>query len=151
MAHLYKLGKETVRLIILETCEIIWTLLSPIYMSEPTTEQFKDIEKDFHRMWNMPNCVGAIDGKHIAIKCPKNSGSMFFNYKKFFSIVLMAVCDANYTFTSVGVGSYGSQSDGGIVNLKIVYTCTYIFAYTTKYIYYFRHISDIPIWRSHFK
>lgn len=113
IAWSYKLGKTTVRNIILETCEVIWRLLSPVYVSEPTESQYKDIANDFFNMWNIPNCVGAIDGKHIAIKCPAKSGSLYFNYKKFFSIVLMAACDAKYTFTAVSIGSYGSQSDGG--------------------------------------
>lgn len=83
IAWSYKLGKTTVRNIVLEVCEIIWQLLSPIYVSEPTESQYKDIAKEFLEFWNIPNCVGAIDGKHIAIKCPANSSSLFYNYKKF--------------------------------------------------------------------
>ena len=60
-------------------------------------------------------CIGAIDRKHIAIECSKNSGSLYCSYKGFFSIILMAVCDAQYCFTLVNVSDFGSNNDSGIL------------------------------------
>nr|CAI5846090.1 unnamed protein product [Callosobruchus analis] len=83
-------------------------------MPSPTEEIWKTVEKNFCELWNFPNCIGAIDGKHVVIEAPANSGSLYFNYKKTFSVVLLALVDANYRFISVDVGAYGKNSDGEI-------------------------------------
>lgn len=48
------------------------------------------------------------------MRAPKNSGSLFYNYKGTFSTVLLAISDARYRIIYADVGSYGGQSDGGI-------------------------------------
>jgi len=58
---------------------------------------------EFYETTNFPNCIGAADGKHIRTRKANERGSQFFNYKHFFSTVLMAVADAVYCFISVEV------------------------------------------------
>lgn len=87
-------------------------------MSFPSEQRWNEISSDFLKKWNFPNCLDAIDGKHayIALKCPPNSGSEFYNYKNVYSIVglLLACVDANYSFTVVDIGASGREIDGGI-------------------------------------
>lgn len=83
-------------------------------MKRPTQEKWQDIARAFWSRCNFPNCIGAIDGKHIRVVKPVGSGSMYFNYKKYCSFVLLGVADANYCFSYIDIGSYGSTCDSRI-------------------------------------
>ena len=63
---------------------------------------------------NFHNCLGALDGKHIKLRQPINSGSFYFNYKHFYSVVLMDLVDAKYKFLYVDIGCTGRVSDEGV-------------------------------------
>lgn len=108
------MGVATVSKIVREVCVAIWNHLQPLHLPAPTKEQWQNIEKGFRERWQFPNCLGALDGKHVLIQAPANSGSTYFNYKKTFSIVLLALIDHGYRFTVVDIGSYGSNNDAGI-------------------------------------
>ncbi|KAM7303909.1 uncharacterized protein ISCGN_013824 [Ixodes scapularis] len=72
------------------------------------------IASEFEETWNFPHCLGAMDGKHVVIECPGRTGSLNFNYKKTFSKLMLAICDAKYRFLYVEIGHHGSESDAGI-------------------------------------
>jgi DDE superfamily endonuclease len=63
-----------------------------------------------------------LDGKRILLQAPDNSGSFFHDYKQQFSIVLLALVDANYCFRYVDVGANGRQSDAGIFGRSSIST-----------------------------
>ncbi|XP_026682547.1 uncharacterized protein LOC113469221 [Diaphorina citri] len=115
------MGKSTVAHIVSEMAAVIWKVLKDEHMKTPTADDFKHISSDFEKLWNFPHCIGALDGKHIRINAPEHSGSQFFNYKHFFSIVLQALVDANYRFISIDVGGYGKQSDGGTFKASLLH------------------------------
>lgn len=115
------MGATTVRSIVIETCEILWNVLQPVHMPMPTEHSLKMIAEDYWKLWGFPHCVGSLDGKHIRLKCPTKSGSMFYNYKKYFSIVLQEVADAKCKFVTIEVGGFGRQSDGGTFASSALY------------------------------
>lgn len=107
----YYVGKTTVHKVIKKTCTVLWNVLVPLYMPSPTKADLDRVMDGYYKRWNIPNCFGAVDGKHISIQAPQHSGTEYFSYKKSFSFSLMAVCDAFYKFIYVDIGAPGSQHD----------------------------------------
>ena len=84
-------------------------------MKTPESEQdWLDVAEGFERKWNFPNCLGSLDGKHVRLRNPANAGSTYYNYKKYFSMVLLALVDSEYRFLYIDCGAIGAECDAGI-------------------------------------
>ena len=104
----YLLAPSTLRSIVKHTCQNVCRVLQPIYMPDQRNEEeWINIADTFYGRTNFLNVIGALDGKHIRIVRPDNSGSEYFNFKKYNSQVLMAWVDADYKFIFIEVGSLG--------------------------------------------
>lgn len=84
-------------------------------------EDWTEIAEEFKLKWNFINCGGAIDGKHIRIVPPPNTGAFYYNYKKFYSVILLALVNANYEFIWIDVGKQGRMSDMGAMEWTTFY------------------------------
>ena len=61
----------------------------------PTTEiEWKKLSNEIYANWQFPNAIGAMDGKHIGIFNPPNSGSIYCNYHNRITNSSMLMWDA---------------------------------------------------------
>ena len=111
----FRVGRLTISKFLPDVCRAIQDEFTREYLRCPTTpDVWKELEREFR--WNVPHALGALDGKHVALKKPKNTGALYPNYKGFFSIVMLALVDGQYRFRWVDAGTAGSCSDAQIFN-----------------------------------
>ena len=113
----FRVGRSTISKFLQKVCRAIQDEFTREYLRCPTIpDEWKQLETEFRIRWNVPHALGALDGKQVALKKPKNSGALYHNYKGFFSIVMLALVDGQYKFRWVDVGTAGSCSDDQIFN-----------------------------------
>ncbi|XP_062588068.1 putative nuclease HARBI1 [Saccostrea cucullata] len=124
LSYDFRVSRHTIATFIPLVCQAIVDEYKNEVIPCPTSAaEWKAIADEFERRWNVPHAIGALDGKHVAIRKPASSGSLYYNYKKFCSIVLLALVDANAKFLWIDVGGLGHQSDAQIFNASELHKC----------------------------
>jgi len=94
-----------------------FTALIPKYIKLPSTEIPFAISAFMKNYPFFKDCIGAVDGTHIAVKVLKEETAAYRNRKGFLSQNVMACCDLdNLVFTFVLAGWEGSAHDGLVFN-----------------------------------
>ena len=115
LQYAFTVARSTINKFVQEVCDAIIRAYRDEMMTCPTSpEDWLEFESIFRRRWNIPHALGALDGKHIPIRCPRWGGSLYHNYKGCHSIVLLALVDGDYKFLWVDLGAAGSSSDAQI-------------------------------------
>ena len=115
LSFLFRMHETTISRFVPIVCCFICQVLKPEHCVLPRSENdWVNLADETFARWQYPNGVAAADGKHVAIKKPIGSGSEYFNYKKFFSIVLMALVTYDYKFLYFDAGCQGRISVGGV-------------------------------------
>ncbi|KAK3925910.1 Protein ALP1-like [Frankliniella fusca] len=118
----FMVGQQTISNIVFETTSVIWTVLEPLVFETPTEDTWLRVAAEFEAMWQLPHCIGAVDGKHIRLQQPALSGSQHFNYKGFHSVILMVVADAKSKILIADAGASGRRGDGGCQGVETATT-----------------------------
>ena len=96
-------GRFSISKFVSKVCRAIQDEFLHEYVRCPTTpDAWKEVEREFRVRWDVPHALGALDGKHIAIKKPKNSGTLYHNFKGFFSIVMLALVNISSNGWTLG-------------------------------------------------
>ena len=99
----------------MKTCKAIYTAFKNHSLKSPSTADARKAIAARFEVSNFTHILGVIDGKHIRIECPKLTGTLYYNYKGFFSMVFLAVCDIDNCFTLFGFGRNESNNDCGML------------------------------------
>ena len=117
LMYAFRVAHNTISGVVRQVCEAIIEEYSLEVLACPSTpEEWQVVADLFETKWNFPHACGAIDGKHVAIKNPAKSGSLYYNYKGFYSLLIMAIVDADYKFIWIEVGGNGACSDAQVFN-----------------------------------
>ena len=117
LQYSFRVAHNTISVFVPEVCQAIADEYCDEVFDFPTTpEKWKSVSENYARRWNFHHACGALDGKHVTVRCPPRSGTLYYNYKGFYSIVILALVDADYKFLWGDVGSQGSASDCQIFN-----------------------------------
>ena len=120
----FRVARNTICLLVKEVCDaLVMELKNDVITCPVDRDTWKEVAEEFMMRWNVPHACGALDGKHVSIRKPPKTGTMYHNYKGFCSIVLMALVDADYKFMWIDVGGFGSQSDAQIYNQSELKEC----------------------------
>ena len=119
--HQFRVYRVTIGKFVPEVCKAIYHCLKDEYFKIPsTTEKWESIAKETYNRWHFPNVSAAADGKNIALFHTRGSGSEIYNYKGFYSVVLLALVDYDYKFMYIDVGCQGRISDGWVYNNSVL-------------------------------
>ncbi|KAJ8681705.1 hypothetical protein QAD02_017497 [Eretmocerus hayati] len=114
----FRIGRSTMYKLIATVTPLIYAKLADEYFKIPQSEdEWIQIAQDIYSLYGFPQCCGVLDGRHFRIRQPANSGALCYSWKKFYSIVLMALCDAHLRFIYASVGHRGGRNDSGIFNV----------------------------------
>ncbi|KAL1480501.1 hypothetical protein MTO96_050975 [Rhipicephalus appendiculatus] len=111
IAHLFGVGRSTVNVICREFFAAVIETLEGQWLRMIRRAEMGEHIRKFHRVSGFPQAIGALDGCHIPVSPPEEHATDYFNYKGWYSMILLALVDHQYRFRYINVGSPGRCHD----------------------------------------
>lgn len=109
------MAKNTVSKFNPETCKaIIAEILEKVMLCPKKPEEWKEVATKFAQRWNFTHALVALDGKHVTIKKFPLKCISFYNHKRFYSNVLLALEDGKCKFSCVDISAHWCSTDGEV-------------------------------------
>ncbi|XP_064475534.1 putative nuclease HARBI1 [Ornithodoros turicata] len=115
VANLFGVSRSFVNIVYREFCAQIVSKLEAQFVKLPTDAELPEHLRRFEAVTGFPQGFGALDGCHIEVCPPKDQGSDYYNYKGWYSVILLAIADHTYKFSYVNVGSPGRNHDSAVL------------------------------------
>ncbi|XP_064088419.1 uncharacterized protein LOC135202897 [Macrobrachium nipponense] len=109
-----QVAQNTISYFVPETCRAIVSYGDGELKVPQTLEAWKEGAWGFEEGWNFPHVFRAVEGKHTRLRNSPLGGTQYFNYKKFYSMVLLSIADVLYKFLYMDIGAIRTESDGGV-------------------------------------
>ena len=87
-----RVARNTISLLVKDVCEaLVLVLKNEMIICPLNSDTWHKTAEEFKLCWTVQHACGALVCKHVAIRNPPKSGSIYHNYKGFNCIVLMAL------------------------------------------------------------
>jgi hypothetical protein len=135
IANLFGIGRSTAAGLIHEFCSIVVQMFFHRLIRFPSTDpEIAETIQDFLQIHQYPMCIGCLDGTHIPIKAPLGMETDYYNYKKYHSIIMLAVVNASLQFTYVNVGAPGRCNDSSVYTRSTLFDVVQHDIYAKQYL-----------------
>ena len=117
----FNVGKTTVIEAVEDVVDALCDIKHKYIKSPSTNREILATRQTFENLTNLPDLVGAIDGTHIKIETPTESGPDYFRRLQQHDVVVQAVADGEKRFLGVAAGSPGSMHDSRVLRNSVLY------------------------------
>ena len=91
----FDVTKSSVYRVVSRVCRAMVNNIAGEFIRWPQGERAESVMEKFRHNNGLPRCIGVIDGTHIPIKAPRHNTEQYVNRKRFHSVQLQGVCDAD--------------------------------------------------------